>query len=130
MAKVGRGVEDVFGVIALDKFDREQAWLTKSSRHLGHQAVIIGHNLTDISKAIRTQCTQIYIFGCSRTDARDLIDEFDEDSIAECTKLEVFHFCRIISNRKAKERVSFGYVNPDTGEIFIQKSIDKPVKAG
>lgn len=99
--------------MSLDKFDKSQAWITKTSRHGGHSALLVGHNITDISTSIRNQCTQIFVLGCARSDARILADLYDDDDILKCTKLEKFCFGRIFKNK-----VSFGKVDPNTFETI------------
>lgn len=116
------------GTLSLDKFDTDQYWLTKSSRHYGHATIIIGHNWTDIAKQIRTQCTQIFILGCSRTDARDLIDEFNDDSIGEAMDLEIGHFVRILMGVGKENKVSFGHIDFDGQKLVIDKT-DKKEKS-
>jgi hypothetical protein len=98
--------------MTLDKFDSSQQWLTKTSRHAGHSALIIAHSITDIAPGLRSQCTQVFILGCTRPDAQFLANVYDDDDILKCTKLETFHFGRIYKNR-----VTFGKVDPETKRI-------------
>lgn len=102
--------------LSLDRYDPSLNWLAKTSRHLGHSAIFIAHNLKDVAKGIRTQCTQIFIFASSRSDVRDLEDEFDDKRILGATKLKKFHFIRITSN----DGISFGKVDPNTLEITVE----------
>lgn len=99
--------------MSLDKFDSSQQWLTKTSRHAGHSALIIAHSITDIAPGLRSQCTQVFILGCTRPDAQFLANVYDDDNIMKCTKLETFHFGRIYKNR-----VSFGKVDRETMKIL------------
>lgn len=123
--------------LSLNKFDRTLSWLSKTSRHLGHSAIFIAHNLHDVAKGIRTQCTQIFIFASSRSDVRDLDDEFDAPEILKATKLEQFHFFRIVSNNQIQKGrvypVTFDIVmldsptpNEDRPEKISDKKLDKP----
>lgn len=106
--------------MTLDKFDSSQQWLTKTSRHAGHSALIIAHSITDIAPGLRSQCTQIFILGCTRPDAQFLANTYDDDLIMKCTKLPKFHFGRIYNNS-----VSFGKVDRETMDIV---SVEPPTE--
>lgn len=116
--------------MSLDKFDATQAWLAKTSRHAGHASIFIGHSFTDISRSIREQCTQIFVLGCSRIDAKQLADIYDSNEILKCTRLDTFYFCRILSRGS---KISFGRVDPNTKRIYsvkydekMEKELDEP----
>jgi ABC-type sugar transport system ATPase subunit len=106
-------------VVSLNRYDASQNWLATSSRHFGHASIFIGHNLTTVAFPIRTQCTQIFVFGCSRSDARDLADEFDDDRIMLATRMPTFHFVRIQNHVADEGRVAFGVVDRVRNKIFI-----------
>ncbi len=86
--------------MTFDRYDPKQFWVAKVSRHMLHSSIFIGQNLTDVPRGVRTQCTQVFVFASSRSDARDLADEYDDDLLLTITKLPKFHFVRI-HNRKA-----------------------------
>ncbi|MGH7249339.1 MAG: hypothetical protein ACREGC_00010 [Minisyncoccia bacterium] len=101
--------------LSFDRYDPTQFWVAKVSRHNGHSSIFIGQNLPDIPKGVRTQCTQIFIFGCSRTDGRQLADEFDDDRILMASKMPRLHFVRIFQGVPA----TMGKVNPQNMTISI-----------
>jgi hypothetical protein len=108
--------------ISLNAYDREQHWLAKTSRHFGHAAVFIGQSLADVARGIRDQCSRIFIFGCSRTTAKILADEFDDDRILKATNLPKLHFCMIDLGAEGKDRVKFGKVDYNSLKIFMEKT--------
>jgi|ERR1700761_5686445 len=108
--------------ISLNAYDRSQHWLAKTSRHFGHAAIFIGQSYTDVARGIRDQCSRIFIFGCSRTTARILADEFDDDRILRATTLPKLHFCMIDMGAEGKARVKFGKVDYDSLKIFMEKT--------
>jgi ABC-type uncharacterized transport system ATPase component len=110
--------------MALDKWNVAEQWITKTSRHAGHSAILIAHMVTDVARGIRDQCTQIFVLGCSRTDAKILYDIYDEKDILQATKLPQLHFIRIYEGR-----VSFGRVDPATKHIYQVAYKKKPLPA-
>lgn len=107
--------------VELDRYDKNQEWLGKSSRHFGHACLFIGHNLVDITKGIRQQCTQIFIMGCSLSDAKDLANTFDDQRILKATKLPTGHFVRVLSHEPGEGRVTFGHVDQKNMKIVVDK---------
>jgi ABC-type sugar transport system ATPase subunit len=95
--------------MALDRYDTSQSWLSKTSRHLGHNAIFIGQRLKDVSLDIRSQCDQVFIFRCSRTDAKIVDDEYDDQNLLKCTHLKKFCFAWI-----TPEATCFGRVDPNS----------------
>lgn len=83
--------------LSFNRFDPTQFWVAKASRHNGHASIFIGQNLVDVPKGVRSQCTQIFIFSSSRSDAKDLADEYDNDVLLGITRLPKFHFYRVVS---------------------------------
>lgn len=108
--------------ISLNAYDREQHWLAKTSRHYGHAAIFIGQSMADVARGIRDQCSRIFIFGCSRSTARVLEDEFDDPRILRATNLPKLNFCMIDLGAEGKDRVRFGKVNYESLKIFMEKT--------
>jgi len=108
--------------MTFDRYDPKQFWVAKVSRHMLHSSIFIGQNLTDVPRGVRTQCTQVFVFASSRTDAKNLSDEYDDDLLLTITKLPKFHFIRI-HNRKAMR----GFVDFPKMTINIHQSSSMPV---
>ncbi len=107
--------------MTFDRYDPKQFWVAKVSRHMLHSSIFIGQNLTDVPRGVRTQCTQVFVFASSRSDARDLADEYDDDLLLTITKLPKFHFIRI-HNRKAMR----GFVDIQKMTINLHLSTSMP----
>jgi DNA helicase HerA-like ATPase len=107
--------------ISFDRYDPKQFWVAKISRHMGHSSIFIGQNMTDVPRGVRSQCTQVFVFASSRTDAKLLADEYDDDLLLTITKLPKFHFIRIYE-RSAKR----GYINPSNMSIMMEGSESVP----
>lgn len=105
----------------LDRYDKNQEWVGKSSRHYGHAIIVIGHSLADVTKGIRDQCTNILVLGCTRTDAEKLSDYYDDDRILKATRLPTGHFVRVNAHDPGEGRVTFGHVDPNNMKIYIDK---------
>lgn len=103
--------------LSLDRYDTSQAWLAKTSRHLGHNSIFIGQRLKDVALDIRSQCDEIFIFRCSRTDAKIIDDEYDEPLLLLCTRLKKFYFAWI-----SPEGIKWGKVDPNTLQTSVVKS--------
>ncbi len=108
--------------ISFDHYDKKQHWVAKIARHNGHSSIFIGQNVTDVPKGVRTMCTQLFVFASSRTDARELSDQFDDDMLLSVTKLPKLHFVRIV-NRQATR----GMIDIRTMQILMQPAPVKPM---
>lgn len=108
--------------LSLDRHDPSQFWLAKASRHNHHSSFFIGQNYVDIPKGMRTNCTQVIIFRSTRTDAKALANEFDDDRLLQITHLEDGQFFRVV-----KGKVSRGYVDFSKQKIFLA-ALDKDTK--
>lgn len=82
----------------------EILWLATQSRHLGHSVYFISQRGQSISKTVRDQCTHLFLFACSLSDAKIFADEKGE----------------ILSNAHMLPRGSF-YHAPQFGEIIKTK---------
>lgn len=63
----------------VDKYDPRWNWITTTSRHLGHQAIVICHRLSQLSPTLRSQCSEVYMFATSGGDADVISEEFGEE---------------------------------------------------
>jgi len=102
--------------VSLDKFDSEQLWLAKAARHNGHSSVFIGQDYVDVPKGIRSQCSQIFVFGCARDEAKELANKFDDKRLLDSSKQKVGEFYRILVNKGVQK----GKLNFDTMEIMLE----------
>lgn len=57
-------------------------------RHWGHSCYYAAQRATMMSKDVREQCTQAYIFKQGPTDAKALVEEFAIEGIIEASKLK------------------------------------------
>lgn len=65
--------------IAIGKWKPETDFLTTTSRHLGHSAVILCQRLAQLSPTLRSNCVRVYMFASTRDDREALAHEFDVD---------------------------------------------------
>ena len=66
----------------------ESIWLATQSRHWGHSCFFIAQRLKLINTTIRAQCRYLYLFNCTRSDGRELADEWNKPQLANSAELE------------------------------------------
>jgi hypothetical protein len=95
--------------ISIGKYDAEMNWLTTTSRHLGHSAILICHQYSQLSTTIRSQCTVLYVFASNFSSIKLLVDEYPHltDKINQVMQYESGFFLRIMNNRADRFRVDF-----------------------
>lgn len=64
------------------------SWLGTKGRHYGITIIAITQRGAIISPTFRTQCSKIYVFACSGTDAKFLSDEYGRKEFISATHLE------------------------------------------
>lgn len=74
--------------------DEENYWFATQARHWGHSSFFISQRGVQIAPTVRYQCTRLFLFSCSKTDAKVLADEFGEDELLNATRLEKLEFYR------------------------------------
>lgn len=72
--------------------DREMHWLATQSRHWGHSCFFISQRGQQIAKTIREQCRYLYLFACSKSDAKIFADEWNKELILQANTLKQGEF--------------------------------------
>jgi DNA helicase HerA-like ATPase len=72
----------------IGRYDSEYFWLATRSRHYGHKMHFIAQRANQISKTVRDQCSQIFIFRQSKDDSKLLAAEFGDDLILDAANLQ------------------------------------------
>lgn len=75
--------------------DKDAYWLATQARHWGHSTFFISQRATQIAPTVRYQCDRLFLFRCSRTDAKVLSDEFSEPELENANTLAKFEFYRV-----------------------------------
>lgn len=63
---------------SVGRYDSEMHWLATRGRHYGHSCYFLTQRGMQIAKTVRDQCSYLYLFACSRTDAKTLADEYNK----------------------------------------------------
>lgn len=61
---------------ACGNHDRESHWLATQARHWGHQSVFISQRPAQVAKNIRDNCSKLFCFRISPSDAKIYADEW------------------------------------------------------
>lgn len=83
---------------AIGRYGGSMAVVATQSRHLGHKAHFLTQRPSQLDKTIRDQCSVLFLFRVSRSDAKTLYEEFGNEEILEspnfpqgqCLKIERF----------------------------------------
>jgi hypothetical protein len=78
-------VEDAANQIG--RYARDFGWLATDSRHNGHLALFGTQRLTGLDPIIRDNCSYIYGFTCSYSNAKILASDFVCDEFLKCPNL-------------------------------------------
>lgn len=68
-------------------WDLHAYWLATQARHWGHSSIFICQRAQQLAKTMRDQCSYLYLFNCSRTDAKLLSDEFNKPELINANTL-------------------------------------------
>lgn len=72
--------------------DKHAIWLATQSRHWGHSCFFITQRGSLLSKTIREQCSFLYLFSCSKSDAQILANEWNKEKLLESNTLKPGEF--------------------------------------
>lgn len=70
------------------QYDKETWWLATQARHWGHQSIFIGQRANMIAKNIRDNCSVLFCFRISPSDAKLISDDFCFPELLEAPSLE------------------------------------------
>lgn len=73
---------------------KEVEWLTTGSRHRGHLVRICGQRGVMVSKTMRDQLSELYLFNVDASDAEDWARCFAEPRLRQAPRLPQYHFFR------------------------------------
>lgn len=83
------------GATAIGRYNAQYQWLTTTARHHGHCATIICNRPQQLDKTLRDQCTTVYVFACSKSDAAIFADDFNEPLLLEAVKFKPGQFMAV-----------------------------------
>ena len=93
---------------SVGQYEYEMHWLATRGRHYGHACHFLAQRAQQIAKTVRDQCSVAYIFACSRSDAKMLADEYNDEVLAQCNRLKKGEFFRVGRFDEAKKyRIDF-----------------------
>ncbi len=80
-------------------------WLATRGRHWGHMCFFIGQRATQISKNVRTQCANVFIFRQAQSDAQVLAAEYADSSglILQAAELQQGEFIACVGFNAPKK---------------------------
>ena len=74
------------------QWEKDSYWFATQSRHWGHSVFFIAQRAQMIATTIRTQCSFLYLFNCSKSDAQILSDEWNKTELLEANTLKQGEF--------------------------------------
>ena len=80
---------------AIGRYNDEMNWLATGSRHKGHSVIFNVQASSQISTAIRSCCSDAYIFATSRGVLKLLSEDFNETEILKHDKMPRYHFLMV-----------------------------------
>ncbi len=69
------------------RYQDEQHWLATRSRHYGHRAHFLAQRAQQIAPLVRDQCTTLFLFRVSLSDAKLLADEWGREELRQAHTL-------------------------------------------
>ena len=84
----------------------ERNWIATKGRHFGFNIIACTQRGAQVSPTLRSQCTRIYLFPCSLTDARFMADEFGNKKLSRANELRPLHYYRIDKTGIASGKIS------------------------
>lgn len=71
----------------IGRYESELKWLATRGRHFGHNCHFISQRASDISKTVRDQCSRLFCFQVSLTDAKTLSDDWAREELRQANTL-------------------------------------------
>jgi hypothetical protein len=79
------------------QYNKEAFWLATQSRHWGHKSYFLTQRANMVAKNIRDNCSELFAFRTSATDAKLLCEDFTYDELLGVVSLdrgECYHALR------------------------------------
>lgn len=80
------------GGIAIGRYAKEMQWIVTTSRHHGHQGIIITQALTQLDTTVRGQCASLMLFDTHRKNIDRAVEEWNCEAIRDHVPLKKFEF--------------------------------------
>jgi hypothetical protein len=77
---------------AIGKYNEPMIALATTVRHKGNFSFFACHSVTTLPPVIRSQCSNVFLFQCSRTNFKMVADEWDQPDLMKLGKLGVGEF--------------------------------------
>lgn len=84
---------------------RRLHWLATQSRHWGHRTYFIMQRINQVEPLIRSQCSEFFVFRCSLSDAKVLVEETGDDIFLKAPDLPRYNFIHKKPFEAAKIRI-------------------------
>lgn len=107
------------GSTAIGRYNPEMEWLATQSRHWGHSSFFICQRGPQLSPNVRDQASKLYLFACSRSDAENFANTWNEPELKNLEKIDKGEFyivSRFGEMKKGKVDFSKRVVLIDTGK--------------
>lgn len=95
----------------IGRYNEQMTWLATRARHYGHRSHFMSQRAAQLSKTVRDQCSDLFVFRVSKGDAKVLAEEFTDDDLLAASTLgqyEYLHLNRFGKVQRHKsERVKF-----------------------
>jgi hypothetical protein len=90
--------------VMIGRYSGAMQWLATNARKWGHKAHFIAQRATQLDPLIRTQCTVLYLFRQSPTDAKILSNDFVVSGLEDAAELPKGHYLfKNSEDRKARK---------------------------
>lgn len=71
----------------IGRYNREMDWTATRGRRRLHDVIYIAQRATLVSATVRANCTHLYVFNTTTSDAQALASEYDAPSLLEAPRL-------------------------------------------
>lgn len=80
---------------SVGQYDTEMHWLATRARHYGHATHFISQRGQQLAKTVRDQCSNLFLFNCSSSDAKLLANEWNKPELINANSLQRGEFYRV-----------------------------------
>ena len=88
--------------------EREMVWTATRGRHQGHTIYFLAHRLKLLDVTLRGQCDELFIFGCAKSDAFELADEYGCEALEKAHLLGPLEFIHVSpTDRGSRWKIDF-----------------------
>lgn len=78
----------------IGRYNQEMFFLATQARHWGHISHFISQRAQSVNKTVRDQCSELYAFRQSKTDADILAGDFAQEKLKDLCKLKKYEFLK------------------------------------